>query len=61
MKGNNILLKIITTISIILVILCSIFIYLIILGASKFKTKDEIKYEDEEQMKYLAQKHKRKG
>ena len=40
-------------ITLIIMIITAFFLYLIILGASKFKTKQEIDLEDKEQMEYL--------
>ncbi len=40
-------------ITLIIMIIIAFFLYLIILGASKFKTKQEIDLEDKEQMEYL--------
>lgn len=42
-------------VTIVIVIICASFAYLIIYGSSKNKSDEEQKYEDEEQSKYLKE------
>lgn len=52
--------KIFITIFLILIVIIALFTYLIILGASKYKSIEEQNTEDEEQMEYLRN-YKKKG